>query len=293
MNETKVERIQLSEISEYINTDHIKNFIISDKALSYPDLSIHYPFVLDGIAFGICTKGYGKVKINFKEYVISPNSISTILPYHIVDFTEMSEEIEINFLIFSVDFVTEMTASSTNTILDVSPRILQSPILQITNQEMDIVLDFYSFILKQYNRTNHLFREYMSKHLLFALFAEIGALYISRESTKVKQRHTDEIVSKFLNLLAKYYKEQRSVTFYADKMCLSPKHLSTTIKKSTGRTMHQWINEAVIVSSKFLLKSTNQRVAEISDSLNFPNPSFFSKLFRQHVGMTPLEYRNS
>ena len=53
----------------------------------------------------------------------------------------------------------------------------------------------------------------------------------------------------------------------------------------------QWINQAVILEAKVLLKHSNLLVFQISDELNFPNPSFFSKFFKRMTGMTPAEYQ--
>ena len=86
-------------------------------------------------------------------------------------------------------------------------------------------------------------------------------------------------------------KHERSVNFYADKLCLTPHYLSSVIRETSGQTVMQWINQAVILEAKVLLKHSNLLVFQISDELNFPNPSFFSKFFKRMTGMTPAEYQ--
>ena len=80
-------------------------------------------------------------------------------------------------------------------------------------------------------------------------------------------------------------------SFYADKLCLTPHYLSSVIRETSGQTVMQWINQAVILEAKVLLKHSNLLVFQISDELNFPNPSFFSKFFKRMTGMTPAEYQ--
>lgn len=63
------------------------------------------------------------------------------------------------------------------------------------------------------------------------------------------------------------------------------------IRETSGQTVMQWINQAVILEAKVLLKHSNLLVFQISDELNFPNPSFFSKFFKRMTGMTPAEYQ--
>ena len=69
--------------------------------------------------------------------------------------------------------------------------------------------------------------------------------------------------------------------------------MSDIIKKTSGLTAHDWIDRYTILEAKILLRSTNKTIQEISNELNFPNHSFFSKYFKHHMGMTPKAYRLS
>lgn len=103
----------------------------------------------------------------------------------------------------------------------------------------------------------------------------------------------EEYFKEFMHILSKYYIQERSVGFYASKMYLTPKYLTTIIRKTTGRTAIQWINEYVVLEAKNLLKYSTMNIQEIANYLNFSNQSFFGKYFKHHTGMTPTEYRIS
>lgn len=94
-------------------------------------------------------------------------------------------------------------------------------------------------------------------------------------------------------LIWRLYKDQRCAQFYADQLGISLQHLSTTVKQVTGKSVLDTIAYIVIIDAKAQLKGTDMTIQEIAYSLNFPNPSFFCKFFRRHVGMSPLEFRNS
>ena len=83
----------------------------------------------------------------------------------------------------------------------------------------------------------------------------------------------------------------RSVGFYAGQLNLTPKYLTTIIRKTSGRTAVQWIDDYVVLEAKNLLKYSTMSIQEISYYLNFPNQSFFGKYFKNHTGMTPTAYR--
>lgn len=90
-----------------------------------------------------------------------------------------------------------------------------------------------------------------------------------------------------MGVLARHYMQQRSVGFYAGQLNLTPKYLTTIIRKTSGRTAVQWIDDYVVLEAKNLLKYSTMSIQEISYYLNFPNQSFFGKYFKNHTGMTP------
>lgn len=292
----RLAKIQLDNISEYIDPYAIKNFIISDKAVIFPPLSSNLPFVLDGVAFAICVKGKANIKINFKEYSIEKDMIITIMPYFVTEFIDKSDDLMLEFLIFSIDFLTEMPTIAN---FDISKSIMQDSCLKITETEAEKYMEFHSFIVKQYKRIDHPFRKEMAKSLLYAMLTEIGGIYYNTLKKEIgaldvsTSSHHEELISRFFKLLLLHHKQERSLQFYADKMCLTPKYLSTVIKEKTGRTAFTWINEALIASSKHLLKTTNMTILQISDEMSFPNASFFGRFFKKHTGSTPMQYREN
>ena len=108
----------------------------------------------------------------------------------------------------------------------------------------------------------------------------------------MRYSRNEEIFDKFYELVKEHCKKERSVNFYAQKLYITAKHLSTMVKKVTGKTAGNWIDGYVILSAKVMLRSSDLTIQEISQQLNFSNQSFFGKYFRQHVGMSPSDYRN-
>jgi len=100
-------------------------------------------------------------------------------------------------------------------------------------------------------------------------------------------------VSKFKTLLAEEFIRQRSVSFYADKLHLSPKHFSSVIKAQTGKSAGEWIDEMVLLEAKVLLQNKSLSIAQIADILHFTDQSTFGKFFKTNQGRSPLDYRKS
>jgi AraC family transcriptional activator of pobA len=128
--------------------------------------------------------------------------------------------------------------------------------------------------------------------LLRALLLEIEGLY----DIKTKKEHNTYsrsfyLTEKFKELLSENFKEHREVHFYAEKLFVTPKHLSQVVKDETGKTVSELINEIVCLESKVLLQTKSLNISEISLHLNFATPTFFGKFFKRNTGMSPLEYR--
>jgi AraC-like DNA-binding protein len=96
-----------------------------------------------------------------------------------------------------------------------------------------------------------------------------------------------------MKLLSENYIMHKEVNWYADKMNLTPRYLTTTIRKVSGYTVSDWLVRFIIKDAKYLLKHSDMTVQQVAYELNFPNQSFFGKYFRKHTGMSPGNYRNS
>lgn len=291
MTKNKPERIKFSDIS--VSSPYIiKNFIASNCEKEKLNVSFDYPFSIDAIIFIICLKGSGKAKINFKEYIMEENSISMILPNQIVERVSHSENNFTEVLCCSIDFLSDLPFP---TDFELPKRISENPVLKITPEEAQHLLRYHSFIVETFNNETHVYQEKIIKGLLFSLLMEIGNIYLKQESNlpppvNMSSRNK-EIVEHFMELLTDHYKVGRTASYYADKMFISPKYLSAVLKKETGSAINAWIERATIMGAKMLLKSTNLTVLQISEELNFPNPSYFGRFFKKSTGITPKYYR--
>lgn len=127
------------------------------------------------------------------------------------------------------------------------------------------------------------------------LFLNYCSRYYSRQFITRKNANNDTI-AQIENLLQAYFSAENNqlptVKYLADKVHLSPSYLSDLLKKETGMNAQDHIHYCLINEAKNKLLSSNKSVSEIAYSLGFDYPQYFSKLFKQKTGTTPLEYRN-
>ena len=112
------------------------------------------------------------------------------------------------------------------------------------------------------------------------------------EKTDVPSRN-QQLFQQFKLLVSKYCERERNIPFYAKELRVSPHHLSSVISKASGHSVMYWINRAVVLRARMLLKTSDLMTYEIADRLNFPNSPAFNSFFKREMGITPRMYRNN
>lgn len=282
-------KITMEQIAEYADPYAIKNFILSANINSPVSFSLREPFIVDGILFSLCLKGSGKIKINYTEYEMEPSMVLVLLPNQIANIIEKSDDLLMETLYVSWDFILEFPFPKDIQLLI---NVGEWPCMKVSQESMQDLIEYYAMIVKQYNQVEQPYRIEIVKGLLYTLIMELFGIYIYKNGPERKiTSRQEELASNFFRMLLTNFRKERSVAFYADKLCVTSKHLSTTVKKVTGKSILDWIHEAILIDAKMLLRTSSMTVLQISETLNFPSPSFFGKFFKEHTGITPLEFR--
>ena len=171
--------------------------------------------------------------------------------------------------------------------------MIENPVLSVSPDTIESVLQMHTLIVQNYNSKDKAYKEDIIKSLLLAVILEIGSEYAKHQQTRLPtmKSRKEEITEEFIKLLLTHYKTGHNVVFYADKMSITPKYLSSAVKEVVGLGALSCINEVIIAKAKSSLKNTKCTVLQLSEEFNFPNSSFFGRYFKQHTGETPLQYR--
>ena len=244
---------------------------------------------LNGLIVIMITTGEGHLKINSKDYLVHPGTLISLLPFHLIENHYLSNNFTCKCLSYSFDFMIDFPFVLKS---GISEKMGNKPYLSLTEEEFNHLDEFFVFISHQTARIDPPSREEITKALLFSFIAELSFIY-SRQTVLVGTNRQKQIVDDFFRLLHKYHKQERSPSFYSNKLCMTSKYLSSILKQSTDCTLYQWITNFSLQEAKILLKSSDMTISQISEELNYPNSSFFARFFKKHTGMTPLQFRNN
>lgn len=290
MNTKQIRNVDISGIQHLPMIDFIGNdFAIFDDIRDIPFTP--YPTRLNAACLAVCRKGRCRMNINLQEYEMREGMLCIILPEQIVQQGERSDDFSGSFIAVSRDFM-DVVIPTMQQLFPMFFMIKERPCIKVTAEELQAFEEYHSFLWRKVRLKNNPYRKEITQGLLLALFYEIYDIYqghTAKERTPKSRK--EDLFEHFIRYVSEGYKEERSVAYYAGKMFLTPKHLSTVVKEVSGKTAGEWIDSLVILEAKALLKSSEQSIQEIADELHFANQSFFGKYFKHHTGMSPKEYR--
>lgn len=238
-------------------------------------------------------KGTCKVDINLISHTIIAPCVVNIRTSQILQMNYVSDDFDASFIVMSRRFCDNLFL------------LLQDcryyP-LAVRQQVVDLPISLLPRYEKLYSHIGDIFNDHSNPFSYQAMTMAIASFFYETayecflptdDEGIGYPKSNNRITAKFIGLVQKNFKSERFLEFYADKLEISPKHLSRTMKSVTGFSAVEWIERYVILEAKVLLKSTNMNIQQISDELNFPSQSFFGKYFKKNVGMSPREFRNA
>ncbi len=239
----------------------------------------------------ICLNGYTRVGVNMQEYYIGPGTLYIILPDQIIQSIEISDNYQGIVIAISRNYTDEIFPKL-KVMLQLFFYTKEYPCLNLQGNELNYIMEYYNMFWERVNGENNISTKEIVQSLTIAMFYEIYNIYRSRIPRKIdKKNRKDVIYDQFMRMLSENYRNERSVNYYAKKLYLTPKHLSSVVKEISGKTAGEWIDNFVIFEAKSLLRSSQKNIQEIADELNFANQSFFGKYFKHYTGMSPKEFR--
>lgn len=279
----KIEEIDISQLMQERGDD-----IIIDLNTTLAEGGIlNEVLIRNGIVILLCKADGGSICVDSKEYKLSKNNVVVLPENHIINNLSPSLMRESNVIAVSVDYILNMPSPIDTSIFSYSRYM---SIIKIAEEKFDDLQSYYRFIYKE-SKENSKYRMEIIHSIFYALILEILAEYeklieIGDGASDIKANNLSD---RFFQLLATNYKKNRSVKFYAERLNLTPKYLSTLIKRTTGRPILRWIHEAVLIEAKMLLRTTDLTVQEISEQLNFSSPSAFVQFFKKQTGKSPKQ----
>ena len=234
------------------------------------------------------TNGTGLHKIDFDTFDITKGSLFLMQPGQI-HLWELSSDIDGYIVFFSKEIYNLHFRDKKIEEYLFFQSSKNKPELVLNIDEMKQIEPFFELIVNE-NQEDQLQKKDKMLNLLDCILVEILRIY-NIESNHLTSTYNHKL-KEFEILLEEYYKIEKSPSFYADKMSITLKHLNRISKNILNITITELITRRVILESKRIMVDKNKNIAQIADELGYSNYSYFSKLFKKNVGITPTEFVN-
>lgn len=248
------------------------------------------PYLIEDYRLGYCKKGYIRSIIDLQEYVIKEGMLIVIAPGSIVEPVDVSPDLTLTGMGVSEE---RMQMAFRQTLPDMLCGHRRDFLLTATAGETRLVEQLFALMWNLANDRT------VKQQTLDNMISVVGQAYddIFRshggdgvlQSDAPNRQH--ELYQKFIALVNEHCCSERQLDFYADRLCITRRHLGTVVREVSGITAKEWIDRAVITAAKVMLRHTDKTVAQIADELHFPTDSFFCKYFKRITAQSPLDWR--
>ena len=283
--------ISLDEARLWGNAEYMADGLVLTDSIADSPL-LQGPVRMNFIVMALCKKGQASYSVDTRQQSVKAGDLIFISERHIVDNYKFSSDFECLFILVSTEFYHSfvMNVKNVSSLLLFS---MNNPVVPLTPHEIQVYSNYYQTIRLKMADSSHHYRTNLVKALLLAMFYDMSNVIwrVGQSESNKKRKRADAFFAQFIGLLEDNFRAERRVSWYAEQMGITPKYLSEMVKQVSKRTPTDWIDSYVMLEIRVMLKNTTKSIKEIAKAINFPNQSFFGKYFKEHMGMSPSEYR--
>lgn len=251
--------------------------------------SIH----MDAFSIFLVRQGEISITIDSFTYHLSDNLLLDIMDMHSIKDLRLSPDFRGFHLIVDRDLFAEIMLNSRRMPAAYIASRHARPIQKISEKEGELLEECLHRIVRNLGRTDHGWHRDIILNELRGFFLEMNNIVYQGNRDKVNPNppNRDVLLFLFIQLLNQHCRTEHSVSFYASELCITPEYLSRIMKSFSGKTVNQWISEALMREAERLLRNPDLSIQQVADMLNFSDQSSFGKFFKKHRGTSPMNFK--
>lgn len=262
--------------------------ITSDRII--PSLFSTTTYREKGILLSYCMEGSNELKVDNQTEMFSVGSLLTVFPQRLFSIPTTENKGKYLCVLFDLDSIKNLILPTNYQFLN---ELVRHPIIHLNEGDQKVFIDYYQLLLANRSTDASVFYPDAMKYLLYSLIAHINRFY-EQDEVKLKPSSKKETtVFRLYNLVHQHYLAERTVQFYADQLKLTPKYLTTLVRRQTGKTVSSIINELVLTQAQSYLIATDKPIYTIAEELHFLDATSFCRYFKKSTSLSPLAYRRA
>lgn len=252
----------------------------------------YVPFLTDFTVVFLLEKGNVSFELNCRRYEAIAPCIVIISPYTLRKVIEKSKDTEKKLLAMSQNVMDGIFMSRKERFF-LNQVLFSHPIISLSKKQYQNLLPYFNLIESELQNTANPNRTKTIQKLLEALITKYPISEILQNITSHPRDRKEALLQKFHLALHDFCKQQRAVSFYADKLSVSPQYLSKVTKEKSGKSAMELTETYVIENIKMSLLQTDRSLKDIADDFRFGSFDLMNKYFKRRTGVSPAEYRKN
>lgn len=290
-----IESISIKQLeNKVLSQNSLKSDILLSANMRFDESMFRHPSRLDAFAVIFCVSGEAEVQINLKKYILKSGTIALHVPENIIQI-KSSDNLIIYPFIISSNYIQKIHFE-TKDLINLYMAAKTSPVFSLEYSDIHI-LEKYYYLLESILQTNTDYKSKITIGIVTSFMYKIYEVLVNKLKENEHKRKIPErceiVFDDFIKEVNLFNGTEHSLSFFADRLNLTPNYLSARVKEYSGRTAMEWIEDSVILEAKTMLKHTDLSIQEIAYKLKFPTQTFFGKYFKRITGMSPKQYKDS
>ena len=247
-----------------------------------------------------CTEGRAQFEYDGNVIQLQKNDFFLYMVHSTVDNILTSSDFNCRQIWFTRDELWNIEIYNLVSLADMSLLKLY-PVVHLTDDDIKLCDSYFQLLCSRMKSSTSALTPYIVRSLLGTMMLELLSIMRRSSEQAAKQGrqegvnssiHKKRIIDNFMRLVEESDGRIRRVDEFANQLNITPKYLSTILKEVMNRRPSTYILLYTLKAIERRLRFTDMTMQEIANDLKFPNASFFGKYCKEHLGMTPLEYRN-
>ena len=244
--------------------------------------------------YRICflTQGESDIITGIYKFKVRKNTLYIIPARVITSSKNWTFDTQGYALLFNIDFFLQNNISHQ---FIINKRLLSTsiqPYLHMNDDQAEEIIRIFEALMAEKNLKENGNNEFIAVKILELLLLGERLFEQARKITS-NFLPFEDIIKRFVDLLDIHFSMEHSVKFYAERLLLHPNHLNAIIKKHTGLSAKESIQNKILLETKYLLHSTKLPIKEISSQMGFNDPNYFTTFFKRSENLSPVNYRSA
>ena len=240
----------------------------------------------------ICTEGIAQFDYDGQQIRLHKDDLFLYMAHSVVTNFMSSSDFNCRQIWFSRGELWNINKYGEVSLSDL-PYLKRHPIMHLTEDDVKLLDNYFQLLCRRMRDPSPVLYSNIVRSLVSTMMLEILSMMRRQEpeNTVTTGVHRQRLANEFMRLVEQSDGRIRKVDDFANQLNITPKYLSTLLKETMNRRPSEMIHFYTLKAIEHRLRYTDMTMQEIANDLNFANASFFGKYFKEHAGMTPLDFR--